>query len=228
VSRQLRQGVLDHRDVVARRVRAGITRTQQHRQRLTGPLGAVVHERAQRVKPEPPLERRASLLLIRVRRHQRRVQVHDQRLARVRVVVRRVDPGQLPHPSPRRRPGGVDRRQRGRGVRGQRGDRARDRRVRRHQPVQARLTAQHRDVRQAVPAQGQGHRQIQDDLGRVVHRQRLTPRRQRRRERHAQPARGDRLRQQHPTGLTHRPGTGGVDTKTRIETGTVAHLEGAP
>jgi len=41
--------------------------------------------------------------LFRVRRHQRRVQVHDQRLARVRVVVRRVDPGQRRHPSPRRR-----------------------------------------------------------------------------------------------------------------------------
>jgi hypothetical protein len=42
-------------------------------------LGSVVDERQQRVKTEASLERRASLLLLAVRGHQRRVHVDDQR-----------------------------------------------------------------------------------------------------------------------------------------------------
>ena len=41
----------------------------------------VVGEHAQRVEPEPILERRGNLLLVRVGGDQRRVHVHDQRVA---------------------------------------------------------------------------------------------------------------------------------------------------
>jgi len=168
-----------------------------------------------------PLEIRGSQLLLRVRRHQRRIQVNDQLVPRVRVVIGCVRPGQPRRLRPRHGPRRVDRRQRGRSVRSQRRHRARDRRVRGHQPEQARLATQHRDVRQTVPTQRQRHRQIQDHLGRVVNRQRLTPRRQSLRQPRAQTARRDRGRQQHPTGLTHHPRRGRVDPKTWTQPGTV-------
>ena len=44
-----------------------------------------------------------------------------------------------------------------------------------HQPEQARLGGEHRDIGQAVPAQRQRRRQIRDDLPRVVHRPRRPP-----------------------------------------------------
>ena len=58
VAGQLRSACADDGDVVGGGVRAGVARPQQHRQRLPGPVGAVVDERAQRVEPEPALERR--------------------------------------------------------------------------------------------------------------------------------------------------------------------------
>ena len=44
VTRELREGALDHHDVVGGGVRPGIARAEHHRQRLPGPLSPVVNE----------------------------------------------------------------------------------------------------------------------------------------------------------------------------------------
>jgi len=62
-------------------------------------------------------------------------------------------------------------------------------------------------------------------IGTVDGRQNTTGRR---RHRRSQTRCGDRLGQQHPTGLTHRPRVGRVDLDAWVEPGTVTHLEGAP
>jgi transposase-like protein len=80
----------------------------------------------------------------------------------------------------------------------------RDRRVRGHRSIEARLGAQHRQVCQAVTAQREHHRQVGDHLGRVMDRRQLAPPRQRDRQLAPQTRRGDRLGQQHPTGLPDR------------------------
>ena len=84
-------------------------------------------------KPIGFLPRRRGLLLIRVRGHDGRVDVHRDQPA---VRARRRGPGQLPGPLPRRGPRGPDRRQRGRRVRGQPRDQAGHHRVGGHRPEQ--------------------------------------------------------------------------------------------
>ena len=64
---QLGQRLAGHGDVVGFGVRPGVPRPQHHRQRLPDALGPVVEEGAQRVVPEPALERRRRLLPLRMR-----------------------------------------------------------------------------------------------------------------------------------------------------------------
>jgi len=125
-------------------------------------------------------------------------------------------------------PGGVDRLERCGGIGGQSSNGPRDGRVRGHHAIDARLGAQHRDVREAVPAQREHHRQVRDHLGRVMDRQRLAPPGQRTRELRPHPGRGDRLGQQHPTGLPDRPRRARVDPDAGIGPGSLLHLKGAP
>jgi hypothetical protein len=54
--------------------------------------------RTRGVEPIPAFERRRGVFLLRVRRHQRRVEIDDQRRRRIAVVVRGVLTGQRPHP----------------------------------------------------------------------------------------------------------------------------------
>jgi hypothetical protein len=82
---------------------------------------------------------------------------------------------QLPGPLAGGGPGGIDRLQHSRRVGGQGRDRPRHRRVRRHPTEDARLGAQHSQVRQTVTAQRETERQIRDDLARIMNRQRFTP-----------------------------------------------------
>ena len=77
-------------------VAACVPGPQLHRERLAGPVGAVVQERPQRVMPEAALERRAGVLLVGVARHECRVDIDDQRRLRVRLVIRRGRTGELP------------------------------------------------------------------------------------------------------------------------------------
>src|SRR6266702_6146532 len=123
---------------------------------------------------------------------------------------------------------GIDRFQRPKHVRSERVDRARHRRVRRHVAEHTRLFPQQRDISQTVTTQRQRKRQVEHDLGRIVPGRRLAPRRQRRRQRIAQPDPADRFQQQHTTGLRHRPGPSRVDPDSRVKPTTLHHLTGAP
>lgn len=93
---QLRERLLDDVDVVGRGVRARVPWAQFHRERLTRAGGAVVGERAERVKPEPFHERRLRGRFLGLRGEQHRVQVDDQRVLRARSMVRGVLAGQRP------------------------------------------------------------------------------------------------------------------------------------
>jgi hypothetical protein len=64
VGRQLPQRLSGDRDVVGGGVRPGVARPQLDLQRFTAALDAVVDERAQRMEPEPTLERRRRTLLL--------------------------------------------------------------------------------------------------------------------------------------------------------------------
>jgi hypothetical protein len=79
LGRQLRQRVGEHPDVVGGVVGRGPAGAQQPRDRLAGPAGPVVEEGQQRVEAERALPRRGGALLLRVRSHDRGVQVDDHR-----------------------------------------------------------------------------------------------------------------------------------------------------
>ena len=76
--------------------------------RRSAASGAVVEERPEQMVAVAPLKRRPGVLLVAVRGHQRRVDIHDQRRLRVRLVIRRVLSGVLPDPGAGRRPPAVD------------------------------------------------------------------------------------------------------------------------
>ena len=225
---QLAQRLAQHADVVGGGVGPGVARTQQHRQRLAGAISTVVDKRPQRMVPVSALERRRGAFLVRVRGHQRRVDVDDQRRAGVDSAVGGALAGQLPGPRPSGRPRGRDRGERTGRIGGEPVDRPRYRRVRGHRAVDPGLGAHHGDVGQAVPTQRERHRQIEHDLRRVVHRVRQPPRPQRRKQLAIQPDRPNGLGEQQPTGLRHDLRAGGINDRARIEPTTLAHLEGAP
>lgn len=92
------QRVAQHRDVVGGGAAVGVPRPQK------AASGAVVEERPERMVAVAPLERRPGVLLVAVRGHQRRVDIHDQRRLRARLVIRRVLSGELPDPGAGHRP----------------------------------------------------------------------------------------------------------------------------
>ena len=177
---------------------------------------------------EAALERRPGVLLVAVRGHQRRVDVHHQRAFGAHLVVRGVRPGELPDRRPSGRPGAVDRRQGSGCVRSEGVDRARDGRVGGNRPVDTGLGPEHGDVGQAVPAQRERDGQVQQHLGRVVHRSRRPPRFECAAEPPVQAAHPSGLQQGHPAGLRDDATRRRVDLDSRIQPGTLLHLEGAP
>ena len=199
---QLRQGQPGRLDVIGGRVRPGVPGPQHDGQRLTGPPGAVVGEDGQGMEAEGLLPGRRGLVLLRARGHDRRVDVHrDQPAVRAGRGVAGQRPGPLPGGGPRR----ADRLQRRGASAASRADQPGDHRVGGHQAEQFRLRAQHRDISQAVPAQRQRHRQIRDDLPRVVHRPGGPPPCKRRRQATVQARYPQRLGQQQPARLGHDP-----------------------
>jgi len=76
--RQLSEGFLQHAQVVGGGVAAGVPGPQDRRQRLAG----VVQPSTDRVEAEAALEVARGALFVRVRRHQRRVQIDHQLLDR--------------------------------------------------------------------------------------------------------------------------------------------------
>jgi hypothetical protein len=103
-------------------------------------------------------------------------------------------------------------------------DEPRDGRVGDDRPEHGRLGPKHRDVGQAVPAEGDRERNVQQDLARIVHRPWLAPRRQRHRYRRIQAGLADRLHQQHRPGLGDHRTAAALDADTRVRPDTLLHL----
>ena len=196
---------------------------QQPGQRLTGSAGAVVDEREHRVEPEPALEGRGRVLLLRVRTDQGGVEIdHDLALlpsANGRAVRPDPWPGlrRARHGSPRSPPPG-------------RSARASISRltvgIRGHRPEQLGLGADHADVGQAVPTQRDRDRQIQHRLARVMDRPSRPPRRQPRRQRLRQPADAGGRQQHRRARRGDQRLAAGLDTDTRTSRDTL-HLRSA-
>lgn len=109
--------------------------------------------------------------------------------------------------------------------RGQGVDQAGDCRVGGHRPEHGGLGPQPRDIGQAVPAQGRGKREVQQNLAGIMDHTRLTPRRRRRRYRRIQPRLAGGLDQQHGAGLRDHLATTALDADTRVRPATLTHLE---
>lgn len=144
---------------------------------------------------------------------------------------RRCRSGSASRPRPARRRlaagmGGADHPQRPGRIGGQHGNQPGDHRVGRDRAEQLRLGAQRGHVRQAVPAQGEHHRQVPDDLPRVMHRPRRPPPGQPRREALAQSGHPQRLGQQQPARLGHQAPAVGGHGHLRVAAGSM-HLESA-
>ena len=147
---ELRQGEVDHLDVVGDGVGAGVAGPQDAGQRLAGAVAAV-QAAPQRVEPEAALVGPGRALLVGVRGHQGGVHIHQQQP---------VDVGAgLPRPRPCLRPGGT---QPGQAplVAGDPLEHPPGGRGGRHLAEQLRLVTQHRQVAQAVPAVSQHHHKI--------------------------------------------------------------------
>jgi len=192
------QGQPGRLDMVGGRVRPSASRPQHDGQRLSAPAGAVVGEGGHGMEAERLLPRGRGLLLFRVGDHDRGVQVDGGQPA---ASARRRVPGQRPCPLPGRGPGRPDGPQRLRQVPGQLADQPGHHRVGRDRPRKLRLLPQHRDVGQAVPAQGDRGSEVRDDLPRVVDRPRRPPPGKPLRQSPAQPGHPHRLPQQDGPGL---------------------------
>jgi len=101
-----------------------------------------------------------------------------------------------------------------------------DHRVRGHRPEQPGLSAQHRRIGQAIPAQCQRHRQIRDDLPRIVHRAARLPPGEPVRQTPVQARHPQRLRQEQAAGLGHDPRPTGSHRDLRAAGG-ILHLKSA-
>jgi hypothetical protein len=168
---------------------------------------------------------RRSLFLVRMRSHQRRVNVHDH-LTTVPAACRS---GQRPPPGPHRGPrlgtGRPDRRQHGRNLGGEGADQPRHRRIAGHRTEDPWLGADHREVGQAVPTERDRGRHITHDLPRIVDRAPTAPWRERDRQRPLRPRQPQRLPQQQPAGRRHQP----LARRIKNDTGTcdTLHLRSA-
>jgi hypothetical protein len=130
----------------------------------------------QRMEAEPALERRRGLLLLAMGGHQGGVHVNHERRTGADGVVGGLLTSQRPGPPPRGRPCRGDRGQRGRSVGGKGVDQPGHGRIGGNRAEHLRCGTQLREVGQAVPADRQRHRQIQQDLARVVAGQPPSPR----------------------------------------------------
>ena len=167
-----RSAVSDDRDVVGGGVRPGVARPQQHRQRLPGAVpGAPWSTNAHNGwSPNPRLNVGAARSFSECAVTRVASRSMTSGAAGVGLVVGGMVTGQRPHPGPGRAPGRCrsppTRRSRRRPARRPCGTPSDPRPPDRH----AGFGAQQRDVGQAVPAHRQRHRQVEQDLRRVVHR----------------------------------------------------------
>ena len=225
--RNLRDGLGQHRDVVAGGVRPGPARSEQERQRLPG----VVTPCRQRVMTVGPLERAGGLLLVTVRDldrgvhadHHRRSEVHIGHLRGGDAAVPGLD--QRPHLAADLRPRGGDPRPL---VGADLLQRPPQRRVRGHRPVQLTLIAQRRQVRQHPAAISDTHRGVDQHPAPVVHRGEPAPT-QRLRQRPGQPGVVGEQPQHRRPGVGHDTVTGHFHGQVlRPRPRVKLHLKSAP
>lgn len=169
---KLGQGQSGGVDVVGGGVGPGIARAQHDGQWFTGSAGAVVGEGRHRVKAEGLLPGWCGLLFVGVGDDDGGVDVQRDQFA---LCAGRIMPGQGPGPLTGGGTGYADGLQRPHRVGGQSVDQPRDGGIGGHGAEQLGLSAQHRDVGQAVPAQRQSDSQISDDLAGIVDRPRRPP-----------------------------------------------------
>lgn len=184
---------------------------------------AVVDGPHQRVVAEGLLPGRGGVPLLGVRQHENAVDAHDHLPARVR---RRIT-GQLPDVFAHFGAVGAQRGQDPLAARCQLADQAGDRRVGGHRPEHGRLGPQQRHIGQAIAAQRDRERHIQQDLAGIVNSPGLPPRLKRRRYRRIQTGLADRLEQQHHPGLRSHSATAALDADTRVGPDTLLHPENA-
>ena len=194
------------------------------------PSLAVVGERPQRVVPEAALERRPGVLLVASARSP------ASRRCRPPAAVRRSPrgrgravPASCQTASPGGGPGGVDRRQRPGRVGGEqrRSCATRSGRTRPGRRRRARTCSTAMSARQSPPSASVTARSSSTFAGSCTARG-ARHGSQRPAEQPVQPAHPGRLQQRDPTGLRHDPARRRVDLDSRIQPGTLLHLEGAP
>jgi hypothetical protein len=203
MSGQRRQGLIEHRDVVRRGVRPGVTRTQQASQSLTTGNLRTIQERQQRVETVGPFPRLGRvLLLLRMRNRDRRVEIDLQQPGQVR------DGTRGPHPFPRRRPRGHHPRQMLPVDPIQHPPR---RRHAGHRTTHSMLVTEDLDMRHAVRAISNRHRHIGEHPTRRMHPRTGIRIRQRGRHTGHEPTLARQLPQHPCPGMRHHPDTIGTD-----------------
>ena len=158
-------------------------------------------------------------------RHQRGVDIDDHLAA----ITAARTPGQRPAPCPHRcaRPGtgSPDRGQRGIDVRGQSSDQPGHRRIRGDRAEHLRLRTDRGHISQAVAAERDRGRDIEQHLARIMNRTIRAPRPQHPRQRRMQTRQPDGLPQQQPTRRRHQRLADRIENKTRYRV--TLHLRSA-
>lgn len=172
----------------------------------------------------PPESVRISVrrvLLFGMRQDQHGVDVHDHLAVRVRRCVA----SQLPDVLTDFGPCPADRCEHAEPGRGESVDQAGDGRIGGYRPEHGGLGTRHRDIGQAVPAQGDPQCEVQQDLAGIMDCPLLAPRSQSRRHRRVEPRPAGGLDQQHGAGLRDHRATIALDADTRVQPATLLHEE---
>jgi hypothetical protein len=187
------------------------------------PPGPWSTKAVQRVMAVGLLPGRGRVLLVGVGDHEDAVEVDDD----LTVGVRGVPAGQRPDSVADFGACGPDGLQGFLAGRGEGVDQAGDGRVGGDRAEDGRLTPQHGDVREAVPAQCDRQGDVQEDLAGIVDGPRLPPRSQSCRYSLVKARLADRLQQQDRTGLRDHLPTVSLDTDTWVRRDRLSHLESA-
>jgi hypothetical protein len=209
--------------VVGGRVGARVAGSEEGGDRLSGSAGPMVDEGRKRVVSVGFLPGRGRVLFVGVCAHKDTVEVDGDLTVGVRGVVA----CQRPDPVADFGPSGPNGLQSPPAGSGKSVDQTGDGRVGSNRTEDGRLAPQHRDVREAVPAERDRQGHVQQDLARIVEGPRFPPWRERCRYRGVQTGLADRLDQQHRAGLGDHPTATVLHTDTRVGPGTLLHLGSA-
>lgn len=221
------ENLFDQVDVISSGVGAGVAGAQQFSEGLPTTWATMVDERQQGVESVPFLVGGFRVLLLTMCSNQGGIDVDDQRVAGVGSVIRSVLAGKVPYPCPSSSPSRVDRGQTLIDVSGQELKGPGDRRVRCHTPVQVGFGPEFAAVGQDVTAEGEGEREIKQNLARVVSREGLLPRCQGGRQVVGEAAGVHGFREQDAVGAVEGVAGSGINVQTKLGAGRL-HPERAP